>query len=227
MNAAAFSPALILAHIAALALISSVLIPAAVPARIAAVAAGIASLLFALLVVGALLFALWSALFIAAQIYILMRERNSAAPAHGPLSPGEHYFHQSAVPFLEPGQAQDMLAIGSEVSAGPDTVLTREGEPVTHLYFLTEGTVEIESGHRRVATVTTGSFVGEIGILTGEPATATAISVSPIRYVVFDKTSLEDLFDADPKIEVALKRGFNRSLRDKLLAANEAISRRN
>ncbi len=227
MDATAFSPALILAHVAALALLASVLIPQTVPARMAAIAAGIAGLLFALLGPGAVLFAIWAALFAAAQIYLLVRDRASSERAHDPLAPDEHYFHQSAVPFLEPGQAKDLLAIGSEVSAGPDTVLTREGEPVTHLYFLTEGTVEIESGHRRVATVSPGSFVGEIGVLTGEPATANAISISPVRYVVFEKGNLEALFQSDPKIEVALKRGFNRSLRDKLLRANETISRRN
>ena len=226
MNDAAFPPALILAHIAALALLASVLIPQTLPARMAAIAAGAAGFLFALLVPGAQAFAIWAALFLAAQGYHLLRDSRTSGHRHQPLSPDEHYFHQAAVPFLEPEQAQDLLAIGSEVSAGPDTVLTREGEPVTHLYFLTDGTVEIESRHRRVATVSSGSFVGEIGILTGEPATANAISVSPIRYVVFEKKSLEELFEADPKIEVALKRGFNRSLREKLVRANETISSR-
>lgn len=222
----AFPPSLLLGHLAALLLVASVLIPQPGMARMSAIAAGGAFFLFALVGLETPVYALWALAFVAAQGYRYFRQTGGKPRTAHPLDPQAHYFHQSAVPFLEPQQAQDLLAIGSEVSAGPDTVLTREGEKFQQLYFLTDGSVEIETGHRRVATVTAGSFIGEVGLLTGEPATATAISISPVRFIAFERDALKTLFQTDPDLEQALELGFKRELREKLIKANEAVSRK-
>lgn len=222
----AFSPSLLLGHLAALLLVASVLLPQQGMARIAALAAGGAFFLLALLVLNLPVYALWALIFVGAHGYQLYATSGNKPKISHPLDPQDHYFHQSAIPFLEQEQARDLLAIGSEVAAGPDTILTREGERISQLYFLTDGSVEIESGNRRVATVSAGSFIGEVGLLTGEPATATAISLSPVKFIAFDKGALKELFDSDPEIERALELGFKRELREKLIRANEAMSRK-
>lgn len=48
-------------------------------------------------------------------------------------------------------------------------MLTREGEPVSHLYYLAEGEARLLSEGRQVGTCRAGDLIGERSVLSGRP----------------------------------------------------------
>ena len=87
-------------------------------------------------------------------------------------SADERAFYEIAVPPLEPAEARRLLHAGRWIDAAPGTVLAREGEPVPDLAFLVAGEVDIVVGSQVVGQCGPGSFVGEISVSTGGPASA-------------------------------------------------------
>jgi len=73
-----------------------------------------------------------------------------------------------------------------------------------------------------VAACHAGAFVGEMTVLTQEPATGTAILSKPSRYWAIDARVLRQLTKAEPEIHSALGISFAKNLREKLVASNQA-----
>jgi CRP-like cAMP-binding protein len=67
-------------------------------------------------------------------------------------------------------------------------------------------------------------FIGEIGVMGGEKATATAVAVTPIRYLAFNGTALRKLVTRDRGIGHELELAFRHSLREKLMRANTTLA---
>jgi CRP-like cAMP-binding protein len=66
----------------------------------------------------------------------------------------------------------------SEVATGE--VVIAEGAPSGRLVVLVEGVLEIRKGDQLIRTVTApGACLGEIGVLTGVPATASVVAAAP------------------------------------------------
>ena len=85
------------------------------------------------------------------------------------------------------------------------------------------GEVAITVGNRAVGTLGPGSFVGEISVSTGGPATATAVAATEIRYLAFERLMMTRLIDASGEIGRAIELAFRSGLRDKLIRANAAM----
>jgi hypothetical protein len=101
-------------------------------------------------------------------------------------------------------------------------ILTREGQSVNDLVYLASGEVLITVGGIGVAACHSGAFVGEMTVLTQEPATGTAILSEESRYWAIDARVLRQLTKAEPEIRSALGVAFTRNLREKLVASNRA-----
>ncbi|MEX0853222.1 MAG: cyclic nucleotide-binding domain-containing protein [Bauldia sp.] len=136
----------------------------------------------------------------------------------------QRLFHEKAVPMLSTGQARRLIEIGRwrEVMAG--TALTRAGEAVSELCFVTRGQVDIVVDGKKVAECGPGTLVGEIGMSTGEPATATAICATPVRYLSFEAKRLYRLLDSHVELQDAVELAIERSLREKLNRSNIAAA---
>jgi small-conductance mechanosensitive channel/CRP-like cAMP-binding protein len=87
-------------------------------------------------------------------------------------------------------------------------VITHQGAVAHWLYILTEGRAEVvleASGQPRrvVGEITagqSGSFFGEMGLLTGAPRSATVIAASDVLCYRLDKSGVEDIIRARPAI---------------------------
>jgi CRP-like cAMP-binding protein len=101
---------------------------------------------------------------------------------------------------------------------------TEQGRPTPSLYFLSRGTADVIVDGERVAHVDPDSLIGEIGISTGEPATATVITASRVRYLEFDGARLRRLLDTHVDLLDALELAIQKSLRDKLNRLNVATA---
>jgi CRP-like cAMP-binding protein len=80
----------------------------------------------------------------------------------------------------------------------------------------------ISVGGIEVAACRDGAFVGEMTVLTEDPATGTAVLSAPSRYWSIDARVLRQLTAAEPDVRRALSASFARNLRHKLEESNRA-----
>ena len=71
-----------------------------------------------------------------------------------------------------------LASLAQRVALAPGEVLMREGEPGDAFYLLVHGMLRVEAEDlsaqpRRVGTIEPGAVLGEIGVVTSEPRTAT------------------------------------------------------
>ncbi len=142
----------------------------------------------------------------------------------GHLNAEEQLFHDRVVPGLSVSQARQLLAVGRWRDVVAGTALTRGGEPVSELCFVTRGQVDIIVDGRRVGECGAGELVGEVGMSTGEPATATAICATPVRYLGFEAKRLYRLLDNHVQLQDAVELAIEKSLREKLNRSNVAAA---
>jgi CRP-like cAMP-binding protein len=117
-----------------------------------------------------------------------------------------------------------LLSTSSVIEAPAGAILTKEGEAVPTLAFILSGDVEIRVGENVIGRCKRSDFVGEIGIIGGESATATAVATTPIRYLAFDGAALRKLVARDRSIGHELELAFRHSLREKLMRANASLA---
>ena len=119
---------------------------------------------------------------------------------------------------LTPGQFRRFLKAGrQEVTALP-LVITRENEPLHHLYFIVDGRTIIEKGRHRVVSQAK-TFIGEIAFLLLRPATATVTLEPGCRYCVWDSKALHEVLKGNPALNNALSAAMNRKLAEKVAQA--------
>ena len=138
----------------------------------------------------------------------------------GHINAEEQLFHEKVVPGLSVSQVRQLLDVGRWRDVVAGTTLTRGGETVRELCFVTRGQVDIVVDGKRVAECGPGSLVGEVGISTGEPATATAICATPVRYLSFEAKRLYRLLDNHVQLQDAIELAIEKSLREKLNRSN-------
>jgi len=129
---------------------------------------------------------------------------------------------EKALPELSGRLQRKLLDAGVWSTGAPGTILTREDQAVNDLVYLSSGEALITVGGIGVAACHAGAFVGEMTVLTQEPATGTAVLSETSRYWSIDARVLRQLTRAEPEIRSALGAAFARNLREKLVAANQA-----
>jgi small-conductance mechanosensitive channel len=83
--------------------------------------------------------------------------------------------------------------------------MTRQGAEAHWLYIMTEGDAEVRVAidgnlSKKVATLHAGDFFGEMGLMTGEPRTATVVAQTNAECYRLDKKSFQDILQRRPEI---------------------------
>ena len=220
--AEAFTGGALLANLSYALLIVAMLMSRVVWLRFLAIGSGIAGVIYFWFFLGDRVASIWEMLFIAANFYQLAltayRDRMSR------FEPDEMLFRNACIPGLSPSDARRLLKIATRVDAPAGAFLTREHQPVTALAFILEGEVEIRVGDQRIGVCGHGDFVGEIGVMSGGPATASAVAAIPVRYFAFEAAALRRLTSRDRTIAQELELSFRHGLREKLVRANAALA---
>lgn len=120
-----------------------------------------------------------------------------------------------SVPFFRGLPGRDLEALAStlrsqECSAGD--VVFREGDAAEALYLVETGLVEVRRGGEPLAVLGPGSFVGELGLLLGEPRSADLIAVADTTFLVLTRTALDELLEHHPAISTEMTRELGRRL---------------
>jgi CRP/FNR family cyclic AMP-dependent transcriptional regulator len=125
---------------------------------------------------------------------------------------------------LPRARARHLLDQGDWLHGRDGDVLTREGEPVGHLYYLAEGEARVLSGGVEVGVCRRGDLIGELTVLSGETASATVVLRGPARFWCAQADDLRPYVEAHEDIRRAIEHGFATVLKAKLRASNRTIA---
>lgn len=111
------------------------------------------------------------------------------------------------VPFFAPLRADEVDKLAEELRYSPFVAgeeLTRQGDCADWLYILTAGTAEVvveaAQGREQVATVTGPDVVGEMGLMTGAPRTASIVARSDVESFRLDKEAFHAVLSERPEL---------------------------
>jgi voltage-gated potassium channel len=105
---------------------------------------------------------------------------------------------------LEPDALQRLAEAASEVDVAAGRPLTQPGDPGSGMFFVVEGTVEVEA-REHPRELGPGDFFGELALLTeGGTRTARCRAKTNVRCIAFDRSGFEDLVREHPGIAATL-----------------------
>lgn len=214
-------PDALLLHLGFLALAAALLAGPAAVARALIGAAALAWLARALLA-GDAAGAIWPGLIAALALILVGRPlwRDKAVR----FTPDEQHMMDSLFSGLPRSRARHLVDQGVWISGKAGDTLTREGEPVEHLYYLAEGEARVLSRNVEVGRCRAGDLIGELTVLSGETATATVILTRPSRFWCAPAEDLRPYVEAHEDIRRAIEHGFATVLKAKLRASNRTIA---
>jgi CRP/FNR family transcriptional regulator, cyclic AMP receptor protein len=119
------------------------------------------------------------------------------------------------VPLFE-GLSRKELAqlarICEDLEVEPGKVLCQEGQTGHEFFVIVDGKVQVTRKGRRVATLSSGDFVGEIALVTELPRTATVTAETPVRFFVLTHREFHSALDQNPNVERKVLRALARRL---------------
>ncbi len=99
-------------------------------------------------------------------------------------------------------------------------ILTSENELLDRLILIVRGSCDIVLQNRSIAQISDLSFIGEMGFLSDKPASASVVTSSPTRCLIWDKAKLKTLMNNDSRINVCMQSIFTTDLIIKLRNQN-------
>ena len=212
----------LLLHLSYALLVVAVLAPRTSRLRLFVALAALAGLVRALLWTHDLVTAAWMGLLLGTCLALL--GRNLYASRKVRFTADEQRMLDSMVAGLSQNRARHLIDQGMWLAGKEGDVLTREGEPVDHLYFLAEGEARVMAMDRQVGTCRAGDLIGELTVLSGETASATVILNGPARFWCAPAEDLKPYVEANEDIQRAIEHGFATALKSKLRASNRTIA---
>jgi CRP-like cAMP-binding protein len=133
----------------------------------------------------------------------------------------------SCIELFAPLTEAERRALASEVQPGlyvRGEALFRQGEPADSLFVLAHGRLAVyderDGARRRLATLEAPAYVGEMGLLTGQPRGATVMAEGDVECLRLDKAGFDAILRARPEIVEELSHALARRL-----AENDATLR--
>ncbi|MDE2446174.1 MAG: cyclic nucleotide-binding domain-containing protein [Alphaproteobacteria bacterium] len=161
---------------------------------------------------------IWDTIFILINLYELiwlLRDRINAR-----LPPDEAPALRQAFEGLDDSQIAKLLRAAEWRNCQQGDILTRQDMPVDSLYFLFKGRANVEVDGSFITYLESGSFVGEIAYLTGNPANAKVTVEEPSRILVFSKVRLAKVVARDRQLSGILYQVLGRDLAQKMRRSN-------
>jgi CRP/FNR family cyclic AMP-dependent transcriptional regulator len=99
-------------------------------------------------------------------------------------------------------ELQEIAGIADELALPEGRTLTREGSTGQEFLVLVEGAAEVKRKGRKVNSLRSGDFLGEIALITGAPRTATVTTTKPSRMLVITARDFKALLRRVPSIQL-------------------------
>jgi CRP/FNR family transcriptional regulator, cyclic AMP receptor protein len=103
---------------------------------------------------------------------------------------------------LSKRELDEVAGIADELAIDAGSELTHEGAAGHEFLVLVEGTADVRRKGRKVNTLGSGDFLGEIALITGVPRTATVTTTAPARMLVITARDFKSLLRRTPSIQL-------------------------
>ncbi len=104
-------------------------------------------------------------------------------------------------------------------------IIFYEGDPSSALYVVMQGNVDIYKGKKKITTINTGEFFGELSLVDPSPRSATSIANEDTILVSFSKTQLEHISNIAPKTANKILRNISKIIAKRLKYTNELLEK--
>lgn len=111
------------------------------------------------------------------------------------------------------GELEELLALVREVSFDEGTWVVRRGEPDAGLHIIVAGTVGVVLDDEELATLSKGSFFGEISALLGEDTVADVVARSHLRCLIVPAPDVEQFLLTNPLVMLRMLKAEARRVR--------------
>ncbi|MEM7221966.1 MAG: cyclic nucleotide-binding domain-containing protein [Pseudomonadota bacterium] len=119
--------------------------------------------------------------------------------------------------------SRKLMDLGEWRNAPAGTVLTEQGKPVSHLYYLSKGEAEVTRNDQFLTHLGPKSFVGEIVCLTGEPSLGTVTLTERSRLFSIESGNLKRFVGRSGDIAEALESSIVQEISRKLVEGTSRL----
>jgi CRP/FNR family transcriptional regulator, cyclic AMP receptor protein len=109
-------------------------------------------------------------------------------------------------------QLVEIARLTEDLEVPVGTVLCEEGSRGNEFFVITDGEADVTRGGRRLATLGSGDFFGEIAMLEPVTRTATVTAATPLRFFMVNHRAFKSVMEADPGVELKVLRTLARRL---------------
>jgi len=99
-------------------------------------------------------------------------------------------------------ELQEIAGLADELDVPAGRTLTTEGRTGYEFVVIVDGTASVKRKGRRINTLRSGDFLGEIALVTGTPRTATVATTSQSRVLVLTARDFRRLLRDTPAIQL-------------------------
>jgi CRP/FNR family transcriptional regulator, cyclic AMP receptor protein len=120
-----------------------------------------------------------------------------------------------SVPLFEDLSRKELIQlerICEDLEVEPGRILCKEGQTGQEFFVIVDGKVQVTRKGRRLSTLSSGDFLGEIALVTELPRTATVTAETPVRLFVLTRREFHAVLDQNPKVERKVLRVLARRL---------------
>lgn len=126
---------------------------------------------------------------------------------------------------LQPTQAVTLLKVCERRSLAAGETLCRFGDRSDKMYILLSGELSIRTADdTQIAKLSPVAPVGEMGIFTDEPRSASVVATADSTLFVLGKYPLEGAMRQNKEIEVTISRNVIAILADRIRKSNEELN---
>ena len=97
-------------------------------------------------------------------------------------------------------ELQEVASVADEIRLPEGLALTTEGKHDRDLIVIVEGAADVRRKGRKIGTLRSGDFLGEIALVTEGPRTATVTTTAPSQLLVIGERDFRDLLRRMPSI---------------------------
>jgi hypothetical protein len=207
-----------LGHLSYVLLVASMLMRRMLWLRLLVIASAIIGITYSSLVLTDPVGTFWEVLLITANVgqlgYSWWQNRSTQFDARESLL-REMHFTAVAPRFL-----RTLLRAGRWVNLKQGDVLVVEGKPLSTFAFLASGSALVIVNGHVVGRSNPGTLIGEMTVLSGEPASADIVIDADSTLWVIDAEVLRALAGRRPQLKQALEATFFRTLRGRVIERN-------
>ena len=156
----------------------------------------------------------WNVIFLAinlVRIHLLIRERRPV-----PLDADEQHLANLVFHTLRPRELVRLLRVGELVDHTAGIRIVTRGEPLDHLLLVVRGSARVMLADKPPIEIADGTFIGELGFLTGKPPGADVETTTSLRVVRWDLGPLRAFLDHNPELGATMQQVLGSDLATKL-----------